>query len=298
MDIKAASAAESTRRRFVTPDNVVLAADVAGNPSAPAVVLMHGGGQTRHSWSGAMRALLAQGYQVINYDARGHGESGWSPDGVYEFSTRAEDLRSVLANVGASVPVALVGASMGGITAMQAISDGLRPNALVLVDIVLRPERCGVERIRQFMRSHPNGFSSLEQAVEAVAAYNPGRPRSREPDGLMRNLRAGSDGRLYWHWDPRMVPVTLDADLAAMERLVAGMRMSPAVPTLLVRGLRSDVVSDASVADFRALLPTIEVFDVAAAGHMVAGDDNDSFNRATMQFLSRNFPSRQRTAAQ
>ena len=59
------------------------------------------------------------------------------------------------------------------------------------------------------------------------------------------------------------------------------------LPVLLVRGLKSDVVSDAGVAAFRALLPALEVADVGGAGHMVAGDRNDAFNASVIAFLMR-----------
>ncbi len=261
---------------------------MAGDPAAPTVILMHGGGQTRHSWGGAFRALVGAGYQVVNYDARGHGDSGWSAQGRYSFSMGARDLALVAGQ--SRQPVALVGASMGGIVAMQAIIDGMRPAALVLVDIVLRPERGGVERIRTFMTTHPNGFASLEEAADAVAVYNPNRANPKDSSGLARNLRRGSDGRLHWHWDPRILPPTLDDDMAALDRLADGMRAASLPPTLLVRGARSDVVSAASVAEFREFLPSLEVFDVAAAGHMVVGDTNDAFNRAIVDFLARKFP--------
>jgi len=272
----------------VTADDVRIVGDAAGDPAAPTVILMHGGGQTRHSWGGAFRALLGAGYQVVNYDARGHGDSGWSAQGRYSFSMGARDLALVAGQ--SRQPVALVGASMGGIVAMQAIIEGMRPAALVLVDIVLRPERGGVERIRKFMTAHPHGFASLEEAADAVAVYNPNRANPKDSSGLARNLRRGSDGRLHWHWDPRILPPTLDDDMAALDRLADGMRSASLPPTLLVRGARSDVVSAASVAEFRELLPSLEVFDVAAAGHMVVGDTNDAFNRAIVDFLAREFP--------
>jgi alpha-beta hydrolase superfamily lysophospholipase len=68
-------------RRFQTRDGLSLVADVGGADNAPTVILAHGGGQTRHSWSGAMERLIQEGYHVINFDARGHGESDWAPDG-------------------------------------------------------------------------------------------------------------------------------------------------------------------------------------------------------------------------
>lgn len=266
-------------------DGVGLVGDVEGNPSDPTVVLLHGGGQTRYSWSAAMRTLVEAGFHVINYDSRGHGDSDWSADGDYTFPLRAQDLRTVLEEV--TGRFALVGASLGGITSLQALGDGLRPAAIVLVDIVLRPELTGVERIRNFMSSHPNGFTSLTEAADAVAAYNPNRPRPADPSGLMRNLRVRPDGRLRWHWDPRLVPDDLDSDIEAWERILSTLRGVPPIPILLVRGLNSDVLSDASVNDFRSHLGHVEVLEVAGAGHMVAGDSNEVFMRGVGDFLAR-----------
>src|SRR5579872_5237597 len=100
---------EITPRRYATTAGLSIAADVAGPDGAPVVILLHGGGQTRHSWAGAMRRLAEEGYHVINYDARGHGESDWDPAGDYSLASLASDLNDVIATV--SAPVALVGAS-------------------------------------------------------------------------------------------------------------------------------------------------------------------------------------------
>jgi pimeloyl-ACP methyl ester carboxylesterase len=277
-----------TSARFVAPDSVTIVADVGGNPRAPTVILMHGGGQTRHSWASTMRVLVDTGYHVINYDSRGHGESDWSADGVYSFALRAADLRTVLGSVDG--PFALIGASMGGITALDAVADGLRPAAVVLVDIVLRPERSGVERVRSFMAGSPDGFANLDEAIAAVAAYNPHRPNPGDPRGLMKNLRLGSDGRLRWHWDPRLVPPDVTKDLAAMEEIIVRLSGVRGVPTLLIRGRHSDVLSDANVEDFTRYLPGAEVYDVVGAGHMVAGDSNEAFTRGVVDYLRRHLP--------
>src|SRR5882757_10075703 len=85
-------------RRFISPDGVSIVADVGGSEAGPTVVLMHGGGQTRHSWSGTFEMLAGAGYRVVSYDARGHGESGWSADGIYSYPLRADDLRAILAD--------------------------------------------------------------------------------------------------------------------------------------------------------------------------------------------------------
>jgi len=274
-------------KSWVAADGVKIVGDVAGDPGSPAVVLLHGGGQTRHSWSGAVEPLRDAGYYVVNVDLRGHGDSGWSPDGKYSPALLAGDLKTVMADIAG--PAAWVGASMGGMTAMQGLAEGMRPSALVLVDIVLRPELEGVDRIRKFMLGNPSGFASVDEAADAVAAYNPRRRRPGNPAGLLKNLRLNADGRYYWHWDPRLMSAEPEAMSRAFKQIAEGVRASGPVPTLLVRGAASDVVSDAGVAAFREVMPHVEVFDVAQAGHMVAGDSNDAFNGAVLEFLARQF---------
>lgn len=284
------SALATEKQVYRAPDGVQLVADVGGPAGAPTVILMHGGGQTRHSWSGAMKALIDRGYRVINYDARGHGDSDWSQSGAYMLDDRVTDLRAVTEALDG--PFALVGASLGGATAIHAVASGLQPAAIVLVDIVPHPEPDGINRIVNFMSGNPQGFSSLEEAVAAVAAYNPERPRPRDPSGLMRNLREGSDGRLYWHWDPRIVAAEPRVHHEVVIASATEMALQSELPVLLVRGLRSDIVGDAGVAAFRAMIPQLEVVDVAGAGHMVAGDRNDAFNAGVISFLSRVIPPR------
>lgn len=273
------------RKSFRAPDGIELVGDHGGPLDAPAVVLMHGGGQTRHSWDRTVENLLNQGFQVLNYDARGHGESGWSKDSAYSLPDRARDLQAVAASL--AVPFLLVGASLGGATAIQAIHDGLRPAGLVLVDIVPEPEPKGVDRIVSFMRGHHAGFASIDEAVDAVASYNPDRPRPSDSGGLMKNLRRREDGRLYWHWDPRILDTGPDVHHLAVQHAASTLENLPDLPVLLVRGLSSDVVSDQGVCAFRERLPRLEVLDVAGAGHMVAGDRNDAFTAGILAFAAR-----------
>jgi pimeloyl-ACP methyl ester carboxylesterase len=274
--------------RYSVPDGITVVAEVGGDPLAPAVILMHGGGQTRHSWGGAMQQLLRRGYHVINLDARGHGDSDWSPSADYRLDALSRDLRTVVETL--SSPPALVGASLGGATALYASGNyaDARPVAsmLVMVDVVPRAAPHGAAKIAAFMRARPDGFASLQEAANAVAAYYPSRQRPSDVSGLMKNLRLRADGRLHWHWDPQFVkPLRPDMDEFAELLLKSARRVT--VPTLLVRGLQSDIVSDAGIAEFREALPALEVLDVSGAGHMVAGDKNDAFNEGVIAFLGR-----------
>lgn len=278
----------SNRFEFFADDGVRLVGDVAGPEDGATVILAHGGGQTRHSWSRAFERLVERGYRVLNYDARGHGDSQWSPDNCYPIERRWADLEGIVAEQ--TGPVAVVGASMGGGTALFGVSRAFRPRALVLVDIAPQSERAGMQRVRDFMASGVEGFASIDEAADAVAAYNPARERPGNNSGLKRNLRQSGDGRWYWHWDPGMLNVDIDIERSKMAQTVEGLKAARTLPVLLVRGLQSDVVTDRTVTAFRAQIPDIEVVDVSGAGHMVAGDKNDAFNQAVLDFLYRHMP--------
>jgi pimeloyl-ACP methyl ester carboxylesterase len=265
---------------------IELVADAAGPIDGAPVVFLHGGGQTRSSWRRAVAAVAERGRRGISLDLRGHGESGWSPDGDYRLDRFVDDLQAVLAVLGR--PAILVGASLGGLTSLLAVGDrGLPAAGLVLVDVTPHIEPAGASKIGGFMTAHPDGFASLEEAADAVADYLPHRPRPKDTSGLMKNLRLHDDGRLYWHWDPRMMSGATNVNPARdRDRLDAAAR-ALTIPTLLIRGGLSDVVSPEGARAFLALAPQAEFIDVSGAHHMVAGDANDSFNAAVVDFVSR-----------
>jgi pimeloyl-ACP methyl ester carboxylesterase len=142
------------RIEFKGAEENALIADQYGTGGQP-VILLHGGGQTRHSWAAAAERIAALGHVVYSVDQRGHGESAWVPSGNYMFVHFAQDLvalcRQVIAKHGAK-PV-VVGASLGGFAGMLAEGAEAPGNqaALVLVDITPRVDMDGVYKILGFM---------------------------------------------------------------------------------------------------------------------------------------------------
>ncbi|WP_051630541.1 alpha/beta fold hydrolase [Afifella pfennigii] len=279
---------------FAGAEGIRLVADRFGE-SGPAVLLLHGGGQTRHAWQGAAKRLAGKGFCAIALDQRGHGDSAWHEAGHYAFADFAADLAAVAETVRAEEgrKPFVVGASLGGIAAMLAAAEGDEPPfaGLVLVDVTPRLKPEGVSRIKGFMRERSGkGFATVEEAAEAVARYLPHRKRPKSLTGLKKNLRLREDGRYHWHWDPRFLegPRPVDAH-AVEERLKEALRRL-AIPILLVRGARSELVETEHVEEFLSLAPHAQVVDVSEAGHMVAGDRNDVFAGAVLGFLTRLAP--------
>lgn len=273
-----------------------VAADERGPVDGSPVVLLHGGGQTRHSWGGTATALADRGWRAMTIDLRGHGESEWAPNGDYRLAAFAADIDSIVPQLGDGPPF-LIGASLGGFTSML-LAGELHPGiarGIVLVDIIPEMESAGSARIAEFMsaRAH-EGFASLDEVADAVAAYNPHRPRPSDLTGLRKNVRE-RDGRWYWHWDPAFagrrdgVADTGPSEVTDTDRLHAAVQriIDDGVPMLLVRGRISDLVSAEGAARFCERFPTVEFVDVSGAGHMVAGDRNDAFTDAVVDFLDR-----------
>jgi non-heme chloroperoxidase len=266
-----------------------ISADAYGHHDAPPVVLLHGGGQTRHAWTATAQRLASHGYRAVCVDARGHGDSDWDAEQRYELEWFARDLIRVARALGR--PPTLVGASLGGSSSLLAVGSlGLEARALVLVDIAPQIEPEGVRRIVAFMTAHPNGFASLQQAADAVADYLEHRERPSDHSGLEKNLRRGSDGRYRWHWDPSFLDrVRGPRGVEHREHISEAARRLD-LPVLLVRGRLSDLLSEEGAQHFLQLVPHAEYADVSGAAHMVAGDRNDRFCQAVLDFLAKADP--------
>lgn len=265
----------------------------AGRP----ILVLHGGGQTRHAWEESCEHLGERGYDVTALDLRGHGQSDWSPEQAYALMDFGADVVEVLPQLGYR-SAALLGFSLGGLISLHLAAR--RPDvaaALMLVDVAPRVEVEGVRRIRDFMTRHES-FGSIDEVVEALREYNPNRaPDSIKPESLRRNLRERPDGRLEWHYDRYFrtpaptPPQEYKSRIGGLthDELIEDARRV-ACPTLVVRGAMSDVLSDEGVRELQEAIPHAEAALVERAGHQVAGDRNDAFLVAVTPFLERRYP--------
>ncbi|MBQ0718644.1 MAG: alpha/beta hydrolase [Gammaproteobacteria bacterium] len=229
--------------------------------------------------------MAKAGWHVINMDSRGHGESDWCPQTNYEIEAFVGDLKVVLDTLN-SKPV-VVGASKGGIVALAtACMDESLLRGIVLVDVTPRLEPAGVGRILDFMRSRADGFESLEDAADTIASYTK-RKRTSNLEGLRKNLREREDGRFIWHWDPHLIGGEFQAKIQQRCMQLLDESVKVTIPTLLVRGAQSDVVSHEGVEEFRNAVKHAEYIDVQEASHMVAGDQNTVFSDAVIDFIGR-----------
>ena len=266
--------------------DIKIAADVWGSNNEELVILLHGGGQTRHAWGDTGKKLAEAGYHSVALDLRGHGDSEWHADGDYSIRAYKDDLVSIINEI--SKPARLVGASLGGMASLVLAGDEINSDlctALIMVDIGIYPDPVGSDRIVSFMLSGEKGFDSLENVAKSISDYLPHRKKPKDLEGLKKNLRLKSDGRYYWHWDPRFIrrrPGSrdrryFDLQLKAAEKVT--------IPTLLIRGALSDVVTMEDVDYFLSVISHAKFVEIENAAHMIAGDRNDIFAEEAIKFL-------------
>jgi pimeloyl-ACP methyl ester carboxylesterase len=274
--------------KFKVESGLEIATSSWGSENDPLVILMHGGGQTRHAWGATGEKLGTSGFHVLSMDLRGHGDSDWHSDGDYSIESYKSDLVSILNQL--DKPASLVGASLGGMVAMSLASDFKNKKlttALVMVDIGLYPNEAGANQVVNFMKSGGKGFATLDEVSKAISGYLPHRKRPRDNRGLEKNLRLKEDGRYYWHWDPRFLEGRGTEREEGQKELNIKNSQNIDVPTLLIRGALSNVVTQEDVDDFLFAIPHAEFEEIDKAAHMVAGDRNDIFAASAIKFLKK-----------
>ena len=251
-----------------------------GDPDRPAMLLLHGGSAHAHWWD-FFAARMVDRYRVLALDLRGHGDSAWSADGEYEISTHVGDVLGLIDALGLRSLV-LVGHSFGGLVAMAVAEQaGGSIESLVVIDTRLKVG----ERAARFMgalRRLPQPiYGSLEEAIERfrlLPAANDAAPE------VLRHVARNAvhrldDGTWTLKFDRRGIANTKPCDLS-------GSLASVRAPVLVVRAAASELMSEADLAEFRAVAPHAEAVIVPDAHHHVMLDRPEALADAVWRFLS------------
>src|SRR5579862_411383 len=260
--------------------------DWAG-PGERTVLFLHGGHLTAHTWDLVCLALH-QRFHCVALDARGHGDSAWAPDGDYSREAHTGDVVAVVDALGLDQFV-LIGHSMGGGTAIGYASEHPdKLHALVLVDTGPRVDTGspppGMQRMQDFVGG-PAELDSIDDFVERAVGFNPARHRGLLRRSLLHNLRQLPNGRWTWKYDreglARRDPTAMAARQLALREAVSGITC----PTLVLRGGRSDMFTDADAEYVAELLPNGRWSRVENAGHTVQGDNPRGLLDVLIPFL-------------
>ena len=252
-----------------------------GTEGKQPLLFLHGALQQGHSWDFISLALCPN-YHVLALDARGHGDSQWSPDGDYSLDAHLQDLDGFVEAVGLEDFI-LVGHSMGGRNAYAYASRRPeRVKALVIVDVGPEVGKRGEARIRRF-RGLPDEADSYEEFATRVQGYT-GRPREQVLGALKYSIRQRPDGRWTWKYDKLLRSPDYQPQSWSPERLWESLE-DIRCPTLIVRGGDSDIFPVETLERMLQVIPQSTSAVVPKAGHLVAGDNPDGFLKALRAFL-------------
>jgi esterase len=258
----------------------------ASNPQT--IVFLHGGGLTAHTWD-LVCASLSDRYRCLAVDLRGHGDSEWPANGDYGLDANANDILQLIAAECTSSPV-LVGMSLGGLTSFKvAAALGSELAGLVIVDVgpEMRPE--GMREIIAFT-STDRELPSIDDFVARAMTFNPRRQPELLRRSLLHNLRSLPNGGWTWKWDPRRMQNTGTEAQAHAHVMLWEDIARIAVPTLVVRGGNSPVLSVDDARKLTEAFHSATGAEVPDAGHTVQGDNPKGFLRVIIPFLNQVLP--------
>lgn len=243
-----------------------------GNDDAPPLVLLHGfTGHARH-WEYVAGELRSR-FHVLALDQRGHGDSEWAP--VYGSGPMVEDLAAFVDALGLD-RLSIIGMSMGGINALLYTAQHAdRVDRLVLGDIGPEIAPDGVARIREQVASRDT-FASIDDAYEAQLANNPRATPWVLRHRVEHNLKELPDGTLTWKYDRALRDGTASRiDTPSDEQWALWRAIT--VPTLIVRGADSDVLSPEIAQRMLDEQPNAELVTIDDAGHTLTIDQPEVF---------------------
>jgi len=251
-----------------------------GTAGRTPMLCLHGGAVNAH-WFDFVAAGFTDRYHMRALDQRGHGDSAWAD--VYGSVPMVADAVAFLDWLGVE-RTAVVGHSMGGINAL--CLSGLHPElvtALVLGDIGPETNRAGTDRIQQNVRSRDT-FASVDEAFEHEMAQNPTSDPVARRSRVEHNLRENPDGTFTWKYDPALRTFTARFESYSSDDQWAFWH-ALAVPTLLLRGALSDILTPELAVRMVESNPNARLVTLPGSGHSIATDVPDLVTAALADFL-------------
>ena len=232
---------------------------------------------------------LAQTRRVLAFDFRGRGRSGRADPATYRPDQEVADTLLALDTLGIE-RFAIIGTSRGGIAAMVMAARALPRMAGVLFnDIGPRIDKAGLLRIRTYLGTDPQ-FADWAEAVTALKSSNPGFETLSETEWLAfaRRVYREVNGVPRADYDPGLAqnfPNVADIEAGKMPELWALLDMMANVPSLVLRGEHSDLLSADIVAGMHQHHRRLQSVTVRERGHVPFLDEPESL-AAIAQWLA------------
>jgi pimeloyl-ACP methyl ester carboxylesterase len=250
--------------------------DYAGDPSRPPIVCIPGLTRNARDFEGVAQRLAGR-WRVICVELRGRGLSECAKDPMSYVPARyADDLEALFADAGLSRAI-LFGTSLGGIvTMLLAQRDSARIVGAVINDIGPVLETRGLDKIRGYVGRSQNWPTWLHAARALAEAQG-----DRYPDWKIENwisyakrlCKLTPNGRVVFDYDMRIAdPFKVPGGEAGFDMWDAWKSLA-SVPTLLLRGELSDLLSPETMARMEAEHSHLQTVTVPQVGHAPTLDE-------------------------
>mgnify|MGYP006218722859 FL=1 len=259
-------------RRVTSFDNLSLYVRDYGDPLDPRVPLFCLGGLTRNckDFESLAERYSADGRRVICPDYRGRGQSAYDLDWRnYDPRTYIRDIQDLLSALNLH-RVVVVGTSLGGILGMgMAVAMPTALAAVVMNDVGPKVETGGLDFIINYIKQD-RPQDDWDGAVATIKTMLPNL--TFQDDGIwlkmaQNTFREREDGKLYFDWDVNIVKPMQDSSYAIPDMWPL-FRALKDVPTLVLRGAESDILSPETFAEMQAVKPDMIGVEIPGAGHV------------------------------
>jgi len=266
-----------------------------GNPSAPPLLLLHGGRDHCRNWDWTAQALRHD-WHIIAPDWRGHGDSQWSPDGEYNMLPYLYDLAQLIHQLKLA-PVTIVAHSMGGNIALRHAGlypdtvrkivaiEGLGPSPRMLAE---RQAQDFAERLRDYIAKKraasartPRRYATIDDALARMQQENSHLSAEQARHLTIHGASRNEDGTWSWKFDPYLNNWSV-SDMPADQVQTLWSRIT--APTLLMYGANSwasNPAEDGRLQHFTNAC--VSLFE--NAGHWLHHDQFDRFIAELKAFL-------------
>lgn len=246
----------------------------AGQP----LIILHGLFGQSDNWNTLSKGFAEKGFRVFTIDQRNHGLSPHST--TWNYDAMADDLKEFIDRHQLKDPI-LLGHSMGGKTVMffQLKHPGIAAK-LIIVDMAPAAAQPHHDDVLKALNAVD--FSAITTRKEAEAILSDYIGDFGTKQFLLKNIywKDNSNNEMAWRFDLETITKNYNEVLAAVPNGASE------VDTLVIRGERSDYITDTDLEDFRKLFPNFKLETVAGSGHWVHAEKPKEFFEAVMRFIA------------
>ncbi|NUP11039.1 MAG: alpha/beta hydrolase [Polyangiaceae bacterium] len=267
-------------------------ADADTPPAKQTLLLLHGFLDAAATWDLVAAPLARAGYEVLAPDFRGFGESDRVPEGgYYHFADYVADMDDLVRAL-APRSLSIVAHSMGG--GVATLFAGARPERVEKLVVmeglgpISDPPAYSVDRMRRWLADRqkisrtPRLISSMDEALERLAATHPRIDRDVLRTRAEKLVRRGADGTISWAWDPLH---RTTSPTPFQTEVYGSFLRAITCPTLFVSGGPTGW-HPPDEAERLALFQKLDRVELPDAGHMMHWTAPDAVAGAILSFLA------------